>query len=337
MAYTGSVDRDECNAMARALHTDNTVLERSARKAIERPARHVVEYRRMLALDAFKVLCERIDALVEAITKTDADRPAVLWPIPPGGIATERAWDGPTLTGRDARTQAARVIAACRVASDQHPSTVIRAAGVIAASATTCDRARHVNEAKDAFERAAQAIAPRRQRRAQELQAIVPGIARRQIARHVRVCDDPPAGIQFFWARRTASVAPIRVGDYRRELLDGDVPPGMSEQQWDRLRQTALRILADESAQTWLARRHRLPSHPRAYLHPALEYSHGARQLVPAPLPFLVSAESGALPRIDGLDALSPDDDTGTARADQQLEYEPLIRGLGIYRYRRER
>lgn len=297
---------------------------------------------RVGAYRAFEQLQEALEGLREAMVG-DAARPALVHALPhqgstdagePAGVP---AWSDVPLEGQAAREHAIAEIMRTHCHPDQHPSTVTRAPGAIAASPATLDAAIAVNAAKDAFWEAAQKISPRQATRRRELHAMIPRISLMQTRRHVVAWTRKPERIQFTWAAHTSSTRQVTVRDLDQELVNRlrrGPPEGYDRERWQRLLEYGRKRLAELPESECVAIQTPMAPHVRAHVYTRDEDTHKTvRKMIAAPLPFLYPDDGGEPISIRPLPAFDPEAES-VPHAGRMIEDEPFVAGLRLFRYR---
>jgi hypothetical protein len=301
------------------------------------PNQQILE-RRVVAWTAYEQLKEAIDALTTAIQR-DNHRPAMAYHLPYQGTGDDGeptgmpAWDEAPLQGEEARRHASTEIARTTCYYHQHPRTVIRAPGVIAASNETLAAAAELNTAKQAFQQAAKAISPRTKTRARILREMVPRISLKQISRQLVALEAKPERIHFTWMTQDSSVRALSVRTLDRELgqrLVQGAPEHIDPDAWQAMIEHARQCLAELPESERIAIRRPVAPFVRAHI-----YRNGRRQPVSAPLPIVYPDDGDGLVETHPLAAYDPESER-TERGDRQIEDEPFIDPLNVYRYRRE-
>ena len=288
---------------------------------------------RIAAFEEYKTVRSLLEQFSQLIREADAERPAYVAVIPlrdrddesPTRIVPEEYSDA-----RPARAKAADVITATVIREHQHPATVWRAPGLLAASAQTIELAHEVNAAKARLHQAVQKISPVRKTRVDEMRRVVPFIALKQCYRAIPILERRPRNVNFTWAVNGARAKQRTVAEWFAYLaeLHGEPWEGYEPSRWEEMLGAAERRLAQLPEDEVLVQRQPVAPHPRANV-----WFYEEQVMYRCSLPMLYP---------DDGDQIIPYKPLGVAdrrirrapRRNRAIEEEPLSRLLHLYRYR---
>lgn len=238
----------------------------------------------------------------------------------------------------NARERLTRSLTKISYEDGQDPKTINPIPGLILASEAACEQARAVNEAKAAFRDARKALEavggdPHRAIREGMGQGRNPDVARTlhlarvpriqliQADRRVVVLDEAVRRVSWTWTGGRI-VSRITVSELEEKLA----------KHHDAQSQANRRALTDLDPDEILGRVRNRPAALRANI-----YLDGVKtpKMVTGTQPLLVPESAGQLPETNR-PSPTPSEARSLPRSDRALEDQPLVRSMGVYRYRPE-